>query len=482
MFDFDLNDCKRETIEIVNYIKEFCGDDRNPFFENKPKIKLSDEIKTKTYKGKYKDSQVIDIIDNIVIKNKQAKDYIEKIKKELLLPVSERHSWFYREIICNLKRMINGEMECEKLSPFDKEKIKRIIDAYENRDHTDIILGEYNHKSRTIILYRQAIINNTLKNSDVIENMKRVLIHEMFHAYHHYYLDGLKTKGTVFARSGYGRSVARESLARFVEYAYCKDVLGEKYCNEIEDSWDERFFEYYPYSGAKYLTYGLKCEDLKREEVKRFNRLLINKLLSDGKQDLIDTYHDIVYLYKYKEFFPQKKIYTFEDLFGDTYYNNEKEEDILEYIKTYEIEESDNYHLNIFNFMTMEQVEDRLSENQSFADILEEMIKAKEITDPECYKASHVNKEAFNKIINGTTKTPTRETVCSLAIGLKLNTDEYERFLKAAGYARNNDVNNPINIVGVYIDEEDYDDYNNIYENTYKKTGKKLTNYDGRKE
>jgi O-acetyl-ADP-ribose deacetylase (regulator of RNase III)/transcriptional regulator with XRE-family HTH domain len=95
---------------------------------------------------------------------------------------------------------------------------------------------------------------------------------------------------------------------------------------------------------------------------------------------------------------------------------------------------------------------------ESFSDRLFRLIDEKGYTDPEVYKAANVTRQTFNKIKNKENYTPTKETIISLGMALKLNYDELIDLLKSAGYALSN--NNKFDlIVRYYFENEIYDLY-----------------------
>lgn len=296
MRDFELNDCHNEAFDIANYIENFCELDDIVvvgFINRFPYIKISSERPFEVYKGKYKDIDIAEIINNNIPVDERAAHYCKRLEEELLKHFEEQSKNLIDELLDSLKRM----MQDDRLSPFDIDKVGRIIDAFKERDFTSLILGRYYYQRRTIVLYKQNIIDTAIDN-DVYSNMKRVLTHEMFHAIHHYLFDGAKQVRSKFGKKDYG-SVVKEGLARLVEYNYCKDELstkiGTKYCAELEESWDSHFFEVYPYSAAKYLEEYTSSHLVKAS--------LIHRLLADSKPDFINAYHDIVYLYKLSEGF-----------------------------------------------------------------------------------------------------------------------------------------------------------------------------------
>ena len=103
---------------------------------------------------------------------------------------------------------------------------------------------------------------------------------------------------------------------------------------------------------------------------------------------------------------------------------------------------------------SLDQLEFLLGE--SFLERLFRLIDEKGYTDPEVYKAANVTRQTFNKIKNKENYTPTKETIISLGMALKLNYDELIDLLKSAGYALSN--NNKFDlIVRYYFENEKYD-------------------------
>lgn len=70
----------------------------------------------------------------------------------------------------------------------------------------------------------------------------------------------------------------------------------------------------------------------------------------------------------------------------------------------------------------------------SFADYLIELIKIKDLEDPDVYKNAGIDRKTYNKIINGKTH-PTKNTAMMLCMGARLNLYETGQLLSRAGYA-----------------------------------------------
>lgn len=468
MKDFELNDCNYEAVDIVNYIGNYCELDDitiDGFMNRFPHIEISNEKPFKVYKGKYKDEDIVEIIKENIPEDERAAHYCKRLEEELSKRFEEQSKNLIDELLDSLKRM----MKDERLSPFDIDKVRRIIDAFKERDFVSLILGRYYHQKRMVVLYKQNIIDTAIDN-DIYSNMKRVLAHEMFHAIHHYLFDGAKQVRSKFGKNGHG-SIVKEGLARLIEYNYCKDTLNTKlaakYCSELEESWNNHFFEAYPYSAAKYL------EEYTSSHLEKAS--LIHRLLADSKPDFIDAYHDIIYLYKLSEGF-DKVLESDKYKSYKGYYRHYISADKKRYI----VECINNKQKYVLGLMTSDIKKEISLNRKDFSNLLYKKINEKKIKNSKCYEDARLNKDAFYKTLRGETD-PKPETVAQLAIALKLNSSEYEEFINAAGYARKYKDDDPITIVGVYIDHKEYD-WDDIESVFVELTGHTLVNYMGRKE
>ena len=83
-----------------------------------------------------------------------------------------------------------------------------------------------------------------------------------------------------------------------------------------------------------------------------------------------------------------------------------------------------------------EDLEALLREREStFVEYLRDVIREKEVTDPELYRRAGMSRQLFNKIINDKEYRPTKKTAIQLAVGLQMNMDETQKLLGKAGYA-----------------------------------------------
>ena len=80
-------------------------------------------------------------------------------------------------------------------------------------------------------------------------------------------------------------------------------------------------------------------------------------------------------------------------------------------------------------------LEDMLAEmDDSFAVTLLKLIDIKDMTDVECYKRANVSKQTWYKIMNDKEYRPSKNTVLSFAIALKLSLDEAKTLLSTVGF------------------------------------------------
>ena len=71
---------------------------------------------------------------------------------------------------------------------------------------------------------------------------------------------------------------------------------------------------------------------------------------------------------------------------------------------------------------------------ETFGKHLQKLINKKGLKNSQVYAAANISKQYFSKLLEGQVK-PSKEKVLALAVGLRLNLDEAEDFLRLAGYA-----------------------------------------------
>ncbi len=84
--------------------------------------------------------------------------------------------------------------------------------------------------------------------------------------------------------------------------------------------------------------------------------------------------------------------------------------------------------------------------NETFSDTLLRLIRERNKTAPEVYRAAGVDSRHFSKINSNRDYKPSKETVCAFAIALNLSLKEAEELLEKAGFALS-----PSNIFDVTI-------------------------------
>jgi hypothetical protein len=97
-----------------------------------------------------------------------------------------------------------------------------------------------------------------------------------------------------------------------------------------------------------------------------------------------------------------------------------------------------------------------LDERSDFCKTLMWFLREKDMSNAEVYKRANITKQTFSGLMGYAPKQPKRETVLALAVGLRLNEEELNRLMYAAGYASSKSV--PMDkIVHKFIKAEHWD-------------------------
>ena len=97
-----------------------------------------------------------------------------------------------------------------------------------------------------------------------------------------------------------------------------------------------------------------------------------------------------------------------------------------------------------------------LETEPTFSQKLFEFIRKKGMSETECYKRAHLDRRLFSKIRSDDDYQPKKDTVFALIFGLKLNLEDAESLLEAAGYSISHSLKKDV-LIEFLIKEKKYD-------------------------
>jgi len=103
--------------------------------------------------------------------------------------------------------------------------------------------------------------------------------------------------------------------------------------------------------------------------------------------------------------------------------------------------------------------------NATFVDHLCEYIRQRDMKDPQVYRAAHLDRRLFSKMMSGSKYQPAKDTAIALAFALRLNLNEVTELLFSAGYTLSHSIQRDVIIeyffrAGIY----DLSDINAVLE------------------
>lgn len=93
---------------------------------------------------------------------------------------------------------------------------------------------------------------------------------------------------------------------------------------------------------------------------------------------------------------------------------------------------------------------------KSFVEQVVDIIREKNLRDSAVYKAAHIDRRLFSKIMSDVNYKPSKDTAIAIAIGLKLNDIEAIDLLSRAGYTFSRSIKRDL-IIEYFFREREYD-------------------------
>lgn len=251
-------------------------------------------------------------------------------------------------------------------------------------------------------------------------------------------------------------------------YRNCLDIAYELGCKSIS----------FPLISSG--NYGYPKDEALNIALSEINDFLLNTDFSDD-----DELSDMdVYLVIYDEgaFDLSSRIYSdIQSFIDQNYIEQNYKNEFLSYGKEhqkikYETENSCTACLSLvtpdLNQLSLEDFME--AKKEPFQDILMRLIAERNLANKDVYKRANIDAKLFSKIICNKDYVPKKSNVMALAIGLKLNLQEAEEFLTAAGFAFS--PSNKTDLIVKYFIQNGNYDMRDLEEKMYALTGKTLGN------
>ncbi len=205
-------------------------------------VRFSTEEKRETY-GVYSLEEAKEEIRSLFPRKREIQAWL----KECLPSIETKEDlWESAETLAyQPKKLFDAEYDGEAVYAL----IREIASAMK---FSALRLGEYRHTQREIVLYTNSILQ-TRKNKTAEQAFEEVFAHELFHAYHSFYLHDLQNDikdEDILSRRDQTREVVLESLASYYENLYC---MRHNIPNDLRDVWVRNMPAIYPYAGAYYI-------------------------------------------------------------------------------------------------------------------------------------------------------------------------------------------------------------------------------------
>ncbi len=168
---------------------------------------------------------------------------------------------------------IDEEIGTEALLPFEQ-----------------LILGEYYHDDKKIVLYVNAMQLTGKTGIDLQDLFISIFVHEMFHALHASCVDSFNQQSW---NNGFqnDNNIIKESLASYYEYLFRSRCLGNSVlADELKNSWDAHHVLIYPYSGAKEMF----VSDVKKRRLSKWWHLVfVHDSINSSKSVIYSKLQDL---------------------------------------------------------------------------------------------------------------------------------------------------------------------------------------------